>query len=398
LKYFQPEWRLLYGESASVSLSRDCREEAGLFGMAKTAWRILAFSALMGGLSSMASAQMVVGGDGRPSVEVNWAVLESLGQDPNLAGMLRQDRNPQAAPSVLPPAAHGKGDVVYRPFSQVTAKAPAAPRKATPVAVKAVKPVKAERPALAELVQATTRKAEPAPLPVSAPAPAVKAAPAPVPVAEPKAVVPPKPEIAEVPLPKASPSKPAGPQISLPEVPAPKAEPAKPVAVAAVPPAPPAVKAEPPALSAPMPIAKVEPPAAPAPMPLAAPTPPPVPKAAPQVAAVAPAAVVSRGDTLSVLFSGEDFHLPDSSHGELTALARRMEKDDSLNLQLLAFASGDEAGASKARRLSLSRAIEVRKFLLERGVRSTRIEMRALGNKQEGAGPADRVDAVLVGH
>ncbi len=72
-----------------------------------------------------------------------------------------------------------------------------------------------------------------------------------------------------------------------------------------------------------------------------------------------------------------------------------MEKDEALNLQLLAYASGDEANASKARRLSLSRALEVRKYLMEMGVRSTRIEVRALGNKIEGS-PAERVDVVLT--
>jgi outer membrane protein OmpA-like peptidoglycan-associated protein len=73
-----------------------------------------------------------------------------------------------------------------------------------------------------------------------------------------------------------------------------------------------------------------------------------------------------------------------------------MEKDESLSLQLLAYADGDEANASKARRLSLSRALEVRKYLMELGVRSTRIEVRALGNKVEGGGPADRVDAMFA--
>ena len=33
---------------------------------------------------------------------------------------------------------------------------------------------------------------------------------------------------------------------------------------------------------------------------------------------------------------------------------------------------------------------------MDQGLRSTRIEVRALGNKLEGAGSPDRVDAVLV--
>jgi outer membrane protein OmpA-like peptidoglycan-associated protein len=40
--------------------------------------------------------------------------------------------------------------------------------------------------------------------------------------------------------------------------------------------------------------------------------------------------------------------------------------------------------ASKARRLSLSRALSVRSFLIKSGVRSTRIGVMALGNKSSG--------------
>lgn len=111
----------------------------------------------------------------------------------------------------------------------------------------------------------------------------------------------------------------------------------------------------------------------------------------------APAQPLSaKNDTLSVLFATDSSRLPDAVHAELDRLVKRMQKDDGLGLQLLAYAEGDDANASKARRLSLSRALEVRKYLMEQGVRSTRIEVRALGNKMEGSGPADRVDAVLV--
>ena len=116
----------------------------------------------------------------------------------------------------------------------------------------------------------------------------------------------------------------------------------------------------------------------------------------PQLAALPTAPVVSRkGDNLTVTFGTDSSHLPDSVRPELERLAQRMDKDENLSLQLLAYAAGDEANASKARRLSLSRALEVRKYLMEMGVRSTRIEVRALGNKVE-SGLPDRVDAMLV--
>jgi hypothetical protein len=62
-----------------------------------------------------------------------------------------------------------------------------------------------------------------------------------------------------------------------------------------------------------------------------------------------------------------------------------------LRLELLAYAAGTEDQANRARRLSLSRALAVRAFLINEGVRSTRMDVRALGNNVDGE-PADRVD------
>ena len=64
-------------------------------------------------------------------------------------------------------------------------------------------------------------------------------------------------------------------------------------------------------------------------------------------------------------------------------------------MRLVAYAEGDDSEASKARRLSLSRALAVRGYLIKQGIRSTRMDVRALGNKVEG-GPGDRVDVVVV--
>jgi hypothetical protein len=72
-----------------------------------------------------------------------------------------------------------------------------------------------------------------------------------------------------------------------------------------------------------------------------------------------------------------------------------MTSQSVLRVQLRAFAEGTEESASQARRLSLVRALAVRSYLMEKGVRSTRVDVRALGAKAED-GPADRVDVVLV--
>lgn len=66
-----------------------------------------------------------------------------------------------------------------------------------------------------------------------------------------------------------------------------------------------------------------------------------------------------------------------------------------MRLQLKAFAEAIGNNSSKARRLSLSRALAVRSFLIENGLRSRRIDVRALGIARDG-GATDRVDIVSL--
>ena len=82
---------------------------------------------------------------------------------------------------------------------------------------------------------------------------------------------------------------------------------------------------------------------------------------------------------------------------DLDAVATRAGRDESLRLQLVAYASGAGESANSARRLSLSRALAVRSYLIDKGVRSTRIDVRALGNRLEGGGDPDRVDVIVGG-
>jgi hypothetical protein len=74
---------------------------------------------------------------------------------------------------------------------------------------------------------------------------------------------------------------------------------------------------------------------------------------------------------------------------------RHLEPGVEVNLGVLvAYASGDADAGSQARRMSLSRALVVRGYLLRRGVEGARLDVKALGNRSEG-GPADRVDVIL---
>ena len=93
-----------------------------------------------------------------------------------------------------------------------------------------------------------------------------------------------------------------------------------------------------------------------------------------------------------VFTEGRDEVATDGS-AALNALAESLRADESQRIQLLAYAAGDSNQVNQARRLSLSRALAVRQFLIGQGVRSTRMDVRALGNNIPD-GPPNRVDVV----
>jgi outer membrane protein OmpA-like peptidoglycan-associated protein len=115
---------------------------------------------------------------------------------------------------------------------------------------------------------------------------------------------------------------------------------------------------------------------------------------APEAAPTAPA---GPGDLVRVLFDAGSAKLPADSRDSLQTLAVKLQDDENLRLQIEAYAQGTSDTASQARRLSLSRALAVRAYLIEKGVRSTRMDVRALGTKpSDPPAPSDRVDARLV--
>lgn len=189
-----------------------------------------------------------------------------------------------------------------------------------------------------------------------------------------------------------------------PPPPPPMKAPAKPeVAMAAVapPPPPPPMKA---AVEPKIAQAAAVKPQAPAKA-AAAPPPPPATRAAKapkkkpeakQQASLPPATgTLAPGQALKIIFDASATKLPSSALDELKAVAAKMKGQDKLRMQLMAYAGGDGLSASKARRISLSRALAVRSYLIESGVRSTRIDVRALGNKTSTA-PVNRVDVMVV--
>ena len=182
----------------------------------------------------------------------------------------------------------------------------------------------------------------------------------------------------------------AAPAVPQPAAP-PRAAPAPELPVLVIPPAP--APGEVPALAAPAA------PAAPAP----APAPPPPPPAArpdlapPQVVALPGFDLPAEGGALAVVeFNGAETELSPAAADILRGIADSITVADR-RIQLNAYAGGSPETVAAARRLSLSRALTVRSFLIEQGVRSTRIDVRALGVPEEGdEAPPERVDILLL--
>lgn len=195
----------------------------------------------------------------------------------------------------------------------------------------------------------------------------------PQPPVQPLVMAPEKPPVTAAPEPPAMapPPPPAEPEAVAKAEPEPEAA-TEPKATAVLTPPPPAAETEPPeAAAAPQPKAEEQaslPPASGPPKP---------------------------GKAMQVVFPDSASKLPGAAKEELRSLAARIKDQDSLRLQLLAYAGGKSLSASKARRLSLSRALAVRSYLIESGVRSTRIDVRALGNKTSEK-PENRVDINVV--
>jgi outer membrane protein OmpA-like peptidoglycan-associated protein len=94
-----------------------------------------------------------------------------------------------------------------------------------------------------------------------------------------------------------------------------------------------------------------------------------------------------------ILYTGESDDVPAASTAELDTIAQDLLANQEKRIQVMSYAAGTEDTESKARRKSLARGLAIRSYLIKAGVPSTRIDVRALGNKAEG-GPADRVDII----
>lgn len=252
-----------------------------------------------------------------------------------------------------------------RPTSQLFV----APEKSTPIRKLRVTRAEAAPPPRASRMEAEMRppvtKAPPPPMPS-------KPSPAPTPAAEA-----PAPLTAAAPPPPAAPTAPDKKMADAGPPPAPKVDAGKGSAD----------KAPPPATA---PGAAVPPPPPPPATATAVPTPP-----APKAESTASLTTGEDGRLIRVEFDESQSKLPDSAKPNLLKLADQVKDQRDVRLQLLAYAGGDDLKSNRARRLSLSRALSVRSFLIESGIRSTRIDVRALGDKTSDE-PKNRVDITLA--
>jgi outer membrane protein OmpA-like peptidoglycan-associated protein len=308
-------------------------------------------------LAAALLAAMLAAAPVAAQVSIDQTVLDRLGPP-------RREAAPPAAGPGMGGLSLAPGEQpVARPPPSATPRRVVRPRRAAPVAAAAV------APALAPAIP-------PAIAPEQDAAPLAAALPLPVP---PEFLPPPgPPPLVPLPVPPAlaAPPAPPAPALAAPTAPALAAPPAP---ALAAPPAP-ALAAPPPPSAPPPPT-----PAPPAPV-LAAPAvPPPAPRA------TAPATTAARID-----FAPGDATLAPAARARLQALAGTIPADDTVTRVLvLGFADQPDGDQSRARRLALARAIEVRTVLLAANVRSTRIDVRALGKPTDGSDP-DRVD-VSVG-
>ena len=113
-----------------------------------------------------------------------------------------------------------------------------------------------------------------------------------------------------------------------------------------------------------------------------------------QQAALTPASVRTAGEIV-IPYGSTQIDLDVNQEALLKPLVDQLRNDERAAVRVQAYASGEASDPNKARRLSLQRALKVRKYFIDQGIRSVRVEVRALGmNGPDGS--VDRVDVLPV--
>jgi outer membrane protein OmpA-like peptidoglycan-associated protein len=78
---------------------------------------------------------------------------------------------------------------------------------------------------------------------------------------------------------------------------------------------------------------------------------------------------------------------------KLTQLAANLAADKSKRVRIVSYASSNDK-PNDARRISLQRAIAVRKVLIDKGIEHNRINVQALGDSKGEGAIVDRVEVI----
>lgn len=100
------------------------------------------------------------------------------------------------------------------------------------------------------------------------------------------------------------------------------------------------------------------------------------------------------GQLIHIEFVGVSTRLTPDAQRSLESLAAAMIESDS-RVQLKAYADGNGVTQSSALRVSLSRALAVRSFLMNQGMQSERIDVSAVGRTEQSE-PTEHVDILLI--
>lgn len=100
-------------------------------------------------------------------------------------------------------------------------------------------------------------------------------------------------------------------------------------------------------------------------------------------------------DDLTLGFPGNSSDLNSESQRKLDAVIVQMKGMIEGRLQVRGYAAGEDGSQSSARRIALSRALAVRSYLMDKGIKPTRVDVKAAGSETDRQ-PLDRVDLIFA--
>ncbi|HAU29116.1 MAG TPA: hypothetical protein DCW68_03285 [Rhodospirillaceae bacterium] len=107
------------------------------------------------------------------------------------------------------------------------------------------------------------------------------------------------------------------------------------------------------------------------------------------------AAVMAKPENLRLTFEGTTSDIKSEYPPKIDAIIGWLQKNETARLQIEAYASSPDGQTNMARRISLSRALAIRSYLIDHSIRSTRIDVRAKGDATTEE-PLDRVDLIIT--